>query len=94
MAFRTIQKLSARPFQFCQQHGFSGKIYIVNPRRKNGDWRAGLPNRHGDSDKVDHAYILLGNSMVEITLDDCILAGVKVVTILADGFAEAGETML
>ena len=27
------KKLSARPLQFCQQHGFAGKIYIVNPRR-------------------------------------------------------------
>ena len=26
------KKLSARPLQFCQQHGFAGNIYIVNPR--------------------------------------------------------------
>jgi len=85
------KKLSARPFQFCQQHGFSGKIYIVNPRRKTVIGEPAYPTVMAIPDKVDHAYILLGNSMVEAALDDCILAGVKVVTILADGFAEAGK---
>ena len=42
-------------------------------------------------DKVDHAYILVGTDLVEAALDDCIAAGVKVVSILADGFAEVGD---
>jgi acyl-CoA synthetase (NDP forming) len=42
-------------------------------------------------EKVDHAYILVGTDLVEAALDDCIAAGVRVVSILADGFAEAGD---
>ena len=26
------KKLSSRPLQFCQQHKFAGKLYLVNPR--------------------------------------------------------------
>ena len=35
---------------------------------------------------------MLSTEMVEAALDDCIAAGVAVVSVLADGFAEAGET--
>jgi len=85
------KKLSARPLQFCQQHGFAGNIYIVNPRR---DEVLGQKSYHSVTaipDKVDHAYILVGTDLVEAALDDCIAAGVRVVSILADGFAEAGD---
>ena len=44
-----------------------------------------------DSIRVDHAYILLSTKLVETALDDCITAGIKVVSILADGFAEVGD---
>ena len=34
---------------------------------------------------------MLSTELVEAALDDCIAAGVAVVTVLADGFADAGE---
>ena len=85
------KKLSARPLQFCQQHGFAGKIYIVNPRRDEVLGKKAYPSVTAIPDKVDHAYILVGTDLVEAALDDCIAAGVKVVSILADGFAEVGD---
>jgi acyl-CoA synthetase (NDP forming) len=83
-------KLSARPFQFCRQHGFAGRIYIVNPRRDQVLGETAYPTVTAIPEPVDHAYVLLGTALVEAALDDCIAAGVKVVTVLADGFAEAG----
>ena len=85
------KKLSARPLQFCQQHGFNGKIYIVNPRRDEVLGEKAYASVSAIPDKVDHAYILLGTDLVEAALDDCIAAGVKVVSVLADGFAETGS---
>lgn len=83
-------KLSARPLLFSRQHGFVGRIYIVNPRRKTVLGETAYLSVAAIPDKVDHAYILVGTSLVEAALDDCIAASVEVVTILADGFAEAG----
>ncbi len=83
-------KLTARPFQFSRKHGFGGKIYIVNPRREMVLGETAYPSVSAIPDRVDHAYILLGTNLVEGALDDCIAAGVAVVTVLADGFAEAG----
>ena len=85
------KKLSARPLQFCQQHGFAGNIYIVNPRRDEVLGQKAYRSVTAIPDKVDHAYILVGTDLVEAALDDCIAAGVRVVSILADGFAEAGD---
>lgn len=85
------KKLSARPWQFCQQHQFVGKIYIVNPRRDKVLGQTAYPSVLAIPDKVNHAYILLGTELVEMALDDCIAAGVQVVSVLADGFAEVGD---
>ncbi|MDA7766178.1 acetate--CoA ligase family protein [Alphaproteobacteria bacterium] len=85
------KKLSARPLQFCQQHGFAGNIYIVNPRRDEVLGQKAYRSVTAIPEKVDHAYILVGTDLVEVALDDCIAAGVRVVSILADGFAEAGD---
>ena len=85
------KKLSARPLQFCQQHGFAGNIYIVNLRHDEVLGQKAYRSVTAIPDKVDHAYILIGTDLVEAALDDCIAAGVRVVSILADGFAEAGD---
>jgi len=83
-------KLSGRPFHFCRQHGFTGQIYIVNPHRDTVLGETAYPSVVAIPVPVDHAYLLVGTGLVEAALDDCIAAGVKVVTVLADGFAEAG----
>ena len=85
------KKLSTRPWKFCQQHGFVGKIYLVNPRHGKVLGQISYPSVLAIPEKVDHAYILLGTMLVEAALEDCIAAGVKVVSVLADGFAEAGD---
>ena len=85
------KKLTARPLEFCKQHKFSGKIYLVNPHRKQVQGQTAFPSVSAIPEKIDHAYIMLSTELVEAALDDCIAAGVSVVTILADGFAEAGE---
>ena len=85
------KKLTARPLQFCEQHKFLGKIYLVNPHRKQLQGRTTFPSVSAIPEKIDHAYIMLSTELVEAALDDCIAAGVAVVTVLADGFADAGE---
>lgn len=90
-ASATPEKLTARPLTFLRQHGFSGKIYPVNPARSEVMGIRAYPTVTSIPDAVDHAYILLDTDAVFDTLRDCASAGVKVVSVLADGFAEAGE---
>tara|TARA_R110000751_G_scaffold8822_2_gene33973 strand:+ start:51563 stop:53671 length:2109 start_codon:yes stop_codon:yes gene_type:complete len=90
-ASATPEKLTARPLTFLRQHGFSGKIYPVNPARSEVMGMRAYPTVTSIPDAVEHAYILLDTDAVPDALRDCASAGVKVVSVLADGFAEAGE---
>lgn len=84
-------RLTARPLLFLKQHGFAGKIYPVNPARDNVLGINAYSSVEAIPDQIDHAYILVGTDHVVAALEDCARAGVKVVCILADGFAEAGN---
>ncbi len=71
-----------------KQHGYSGKL----PGQSVTQCRALKPTpvSRRSQIRVDHAYILVGTDQVLAALQDCASAGVKVVSVLADGFAEAG----
>lgn len=83
-------KLTARPLSFMKQHGFSGTIYPVNPVRDSVQGLKAYPSVSAIPGQIDHAYILVGTQHVIAAVEDCAKAGVKVVSVLADGFAEAG----
>lgn len=84
-------KLTARPIRFMQQHGFRGRILPVNPGSATV---MGLPAYASLADipgEIDHAYVLLDTEAAIAALEECAARGVPVVSLLADGFAEAGE---
>ncbi|MDF1855041.1 acetate--CoA ligase family protein [Pseudooceanicola sp.] len=85
-----VARLTSRPQRFLAQHGFKGRVVPVNPGR---DTVLGVPAVKSVRDiegPIDHAYILLDAELGMAALDDCAAKGVKVVSMLADGFAEAG----
>ena len=83
-------KLTARPLSFLKQHGFAGKVYPVNPVRDTVQGFKAYPSVADIPEKVEHAYLLVGTDHVVPAVKDCAASGVKVVSVLADGFAEAG----
>lgn len=86
----TSGRLTARPQTFLAQHGFAGKVFPINPSR---DMVLGLPASPSVAETpaaVDHAYILLNSDPALAALEECGEAGVRVVSVLADGFAESG----
>jgi acyl-CoA synthetase (NDP forming) len=89
-ASATPGKLTARPLTFMRQHGFVGRIYPVNPVRSTVMDLPAFPSVRDIPGGVDHAYILLDADPALAALKECAASGVKVVSVLADGFAEAG----
>jgi len=75
---------------FLQQHGFKGKIYPVNPARDTVQGIKAYPSVEAIPDQIDHATVLVGTDRVIAAVEDCARSGVKVVSVLADGFAESG----
>ena len=83
-------KLQSRPMRFMQSHGYKGRILPINPARKTVLGLTAWPDLGKAPTPIDHAYILLDTNAALEALRDCAAAGVKAVTVLADGFAEAG----
>ncbi|MEM7775210.1 MAG: acetate--CoA ligase family protein [Pseudomonadota bacterium] len=84
------QKLTARPMRFLQQHGFAGAVFPVNPMRETVLGTPAFRSVADIPETIDHAYVLLDAEPAIDAVRSCAAAGVPVVSVLADGFAEAG----
>jgi len=81
---------NARPQQFLKKHGFKGKIYPINPKRKTVYRVKAYPSVTKVPGPVDHAFIMTGPNVVPSVMRDCAKAKVKVATIFTADFAESG----
>jgi acyl-CoA synthetase (NDP forming) len=81
-------KNTARPQRYLAKHGFTGKIFPINPGRAS---IFDLPSFKKISDvkeKIQHAFIMVED--VEGALEDCGRAGVPIASVFTDGFADVG----
>lgn len=83
-------KTSGRPVLFLRRAGFEGAIYPVNPRRDTVLGERAWPSVAALPEVPDHAYIVTPTDLVLPALEECAAAGIRVASILANGFSEAG----
>ncbi|MBI4184056.1 MAG: acetate--CoA ligase family protein [Proteobacteria bacterium] len=83
-------KNTGRAQRYLRRHGFTGAVFPVNPNRAEIDGERCYPELDAIEGPIDHAYILLPTRLVEGAVAAAARRGVPVVTILADGFADAG----
>ena len=81
-------KNTARPQRYLRKHGYGGRIFPVNPSRKEIFSEPCFASVRDIPEPVDHAYIMVAE--VEQALEDCARRGVPVASIYSDGFADAG----
>jgi acyl-CoA synthetase (NDP forming) len=81
-------KNTARPQRYLRKHGYKGKIFPVNPSRKEIFSEPCFPTVGDIPEPVDHAFIMVQD--VEAALEDCAKRGVPLASIYSDGFADAG----
>ncbi|SKA34714.1 Acyl-CoA synthetase (NDP forming) [Enhydrobacter aerosaccus] len=84
------KKTTSRPQRFLAKHGFTGEILPVNPGRTEILGLRSYKNLDAIEGEIDHAYILLNGKDAVEALAACGRRGVKVASILAGGFADAG----
>jgi len=85
-----VTKTTSRPQRFLRKHGFAGEILPVNPSRSEILGEKAYKDLDAISGDIDHAYILLNGKAAVDALAACGKRGVKVASILAGGFADAG----
>ena len=83
-------KTAGRPLKFLRQAGFSGGIYPINPRREQVLGERAWPSLSALPEVPDHVYIVTPTDAAIEAVEACGRVGVKVATVLADGFAETG----
>ena len=83
-------KTTSRPQRFLRKHGFTGEILPVNPSRSEILGEKAYKDLDAIPGEIDHAYILLNGRGAVDALAACGKRGVKVASILAGGFADAG----
>src|SRR4029077_17153182 len=83
-------KTTSRPQRFLRKHGFRGEILPVNPSRTEILGEKAYKDLDAIPGDIDHAYILLNGKAAVAALAACGKRGVKVASILAGGFADAG----
>jgi len=86
-----VQKMGGRPIQFLKRSRFSGRIYPINPKRDEVQGLKAWPNLKSLPEVPDHVFVLTPTETVMDAVKECAEVGVKIVTILASGFSEAGE---
>ena len=84
-------KTAGRPLKYLRQAGYAGNIYPINPRRETVLGERAWPSLASLPEIPDHAYIVTPTEGAVAAVAECGAAGVPVATILANGFAEAGE---
>ncbi len=87
-------KTAGRPLKFLRQMGYGGRAYPINSRRKSVLGERAWPALATLPEAPEHAYIVTSTEAAVAAVEDCARLGVKVATVLADGFAEAGSAGL
>jgi acetate---CoA ligase (ADP-forming) len=83
-------KTAGRPLKYLRQAGFGGRIYPINPRRQHVLGERAYPSLDALPEVPEHVYVVAPTEPAIEAVAECGRLGVKVVTVLADGFAEAG----
>ena len=85
-----VSKTSGRPLRFLRQSGFQGKVYPINPKRPMVQGEQAWTTLADLPEVPEHVFVLTPTDSVLDTVKECARLGVKLVTVLASGFAESG----
>lgn len=83
-------KTSGRPLQYLRRSGFQGTVYPINPRRPTVQGEQAWASLAELPAVPEHVFVLSPTESVVETARECARLGVKVLTVLASGFSEAG----
>jgi acyl-CoA synthetase (NDP forming) len=85
------KKTTGRPLRLLRQAGFAGRAYPVNARRQTVLGERAWPTLAALPETPEHVYVVTAADAAVEAVEDAGRLGVAVATVLADGFAEAGE---
>ena len=82
------KKNSGRPQRYLETHGYTGKIFPVNPKNEFIQGVAAYPSVSSLPDGIEHVFIMVAAERVKSVLEEAISKRIKIATIYSDGFGE------
>jgi acyl-CoA synthetase (NDP forming) len=90
-ASSNIKKNGGRLVHYLLKHGYTGKLYPVNPGSDEIMGHPCFPDISSIPDEVDLACLIVRADLTPALLEECARKGVKAAIIYSSGFAEIGE---
>ncbi|MDP3519527.1 MAG: acetate--CoA ligase family protein [Hydrogenophaga sp.] len=84
-------KTTGRPLRFLRAAGATARIYPVNPSRTEVQGEPAWPSLSALPEVPDHVFVLSGTDSVLVVAREAAMLGVRLITVLASGYSEAGE---
>ena len=85
----TPGKAAARPLEYLRRHRWAGQMFAVNPARPTVLGERAWPSVTSLPVVPDHVFVLTAADAAIETVRECAGLGVKVATVMADGFLDA-----
>ncbi len=83
-------KTAGRPLKYLRQAGYAGRLYPINPGRDTVLGERAWPSLAALPEVPEHVYVVAPTDASVEAVAESGRLGVKVATLLADGFTEAG----
>jgi len=83
-------KTAGRPLKYLRRAGYGGRIFPVNARRGDVLGERAYPSLSALPEVPEHAYVVTATDAAIAAVEEAGEIGVKVATLLANGFAESG----
>ena len=74
-----------------KDHGYGGKIHLINPRQKEVYGQATVPSLRELPEPVDHAIVIVPGGAVPAVLEDAAARGIKTATVYAAGIGDGSS---
>ncbi len=81
-------KIGGRPLLYLSRHGYTGKVYPINPKRAEIQGYKAYPALADVPDAPEAAIVALAGDAAIEAVEQCALRGVKTAVVMTSGFGE------
>ncbi|HEU5283588.1 MAG TPA: acetate--CoA ligase family protein [Burkholderiales bacterium] len=84
-------KIGGRPLLYLSKFGFKGKVYPINPKRREAQGFKAYPGLADLPETPEVAIIAVPDDLAVQAVDECAARGVRAAIVMASGFGETSD---
>jgi acyl-CoA synthetase (NDP forming) len=84
-------KIGGRPLLYLSKFGYRGKVYPINPKRKDAQGYKAYPGLSALPEAPEVAIVAVPDDLAVQAVDECAAMGVRTAIVMASGFGETSD---